>query len=74
MVNVKLIRVTNMFINMLLTYSYYMSLAVDDECRFGLHLRRRASDSSKTRVVEELNKLSGYFIVLYQTQRMRPLS
>jgi len=39
--------------------------AVDDGCRFGHHFWRCASDSSKTRVVVELQYFLCYCIVLY---------
>jgi len=34
---------------------------VDDGCRLDIHFQRRTSESSKTRVAVELNKLHGYF-------------
>ena len=43
----------------------FMESAVDDECRFGHHLQRQASDLSKIRVVAQLNLLRCYFSNLY---------
>jgi len=47
--------------------------AVDDGYGFGNHFRRRARDSSKTRVAVELNQFLCYFIDLYKTLPKRAL-
>jgi hypothetical protein len=54
-------------------YSIRMILApaVDDVCRFGHHLRRRASDYIKIREVDQ-NKINFSFNLIVTTVFLRP--